>query len=700
VCGPGPTRHGSIIMNETHNTAGRPRRRKRGNAAGTGRSPEAVASSEAVASPAAPRGASRRRGNPAATPVTKTADQATNSTPAKNTARDKNTSDHRDRPRRRAAGEHSSSTVTGTLRVHPRGFGFLVREDSTGDDVFVPGNLLKGLCDADLVEAKVGRGDAAVSVRLLQRTRREFLGTVSADGASVLLDPGVGVDSFALSSRLTPGETVVFSFNSSQAVVVRERLKADSTRAGMLRFLMRHRIPLERPKGVEAEAGRRVRLAPLQRRRDLRNDLVVTVDDDSSRDLDDALSARVEPDGSVRVWVHIADVAEHVLPGSAVDRAAAEVPTSVYLPQGVRHMLPDALGASTLSLLPGQERDTLCVEFRIDQDGEVRGVDIYEARIRTRCRLNYGTVARVLENRSVELAADVVSLIKVLGLAAGRLDLVRNARGGLDSVRADQGRQPGDDDQAHQLIERLMVATNEAVAAWLDDRGAPALWRRHDPITDTQVEEILAVAEGFGVVTGLAAPVTPRALAVAVSRLPAGAAGAAFWDALLGALGRAYYSVDQGGHFGLASDGYLHFTSPLRRYPDLMVHRVVKAYLSGRRDLDSMLDTLTSAATAANDVFRRASFAERDAVLADGLSDVTPGEVLAAIVVGPARSGTRVRLERQGVTAVLHGRFRSGERLDVKVVKVDPHAGRIELRPAKEEADAPRARRSRGSARA
>jgi ribonuclease R len=575
-----------------------------------------------------------------------------------------------------------------------------VREDSTGDDVFVPGNLLKGLCDADLVEAKVGRGDAAVSVRLLQRTRREFLGTVSADGASVLLDPGVGVDSFALSSRLTPGETVVFSFNSSQAVVVRERLKADSTRAGMLRFLMRHRIPLERPKGVEAEAGRRVRLAPLQRRRDLRNDLVVTVDDDSSRDLDDALSARVEPDGSVRVWVHIADVAEHVLPGSAVDRAAAEVPTSVYLPQGVRHMLPDALGASTLSLLPGQERDTLCVEFRIDQDGEVRGVDIYEARIRTRCRLNYGTVARVLENRSVELAADVVSLIKVLGLAAGRLDLVRNARGGLDSVRADQGRQPGDDDQAHQLIERLMVATNEAVAAWLDDRGAPALWRRHDPITDTQVEEILAVAEGFGVVTGLAAPVTPRALAVAVSRLPAGAAGAAFWDALLGALGRAYYSVDQGGHFGLASDGYLHFTSPLRRYPDLMVHRVVKAYLSGRRDLDSMLDTLTSAATAANDVFRRASFAERDAVLADGLSDVTPGEVLAAIVVGPARSGTRVRLERQGVTAVLHGRFRSGERLDVKVVKVDPHAGRIELRPAKEEADAPRARRSRRPSRA
>ena len=692
-------------MNETHNNAGRPRRRKRGRAAGNGPSPEVEAS------PAASRGASRRRGNPSANPVDKAAAQGANNAPSNNspradnktrgtaTSQGKNTSDHRDRPRRRAAVEHSNSTVTGTLRVHPRGFGFLIRENSTGDDVFVPGNLLKGLCDADRVEAKVGRGDAAVSVRLLQRTRREFLGTVSTDGSSVLLDPGVGVDSFTLPSRLTPGETVVFTLNSSQTVVVRERLKADSTRAGMLRFLMRHRLPLERPKGVEAEAGRRVRLAPLQRRRDLRNDLVVTVDDDSSRDLDDALSARVEPDGSVRVWVHIADVAEHVLPGSAVDRAAAEVPTSVYLPQGVRHMLPDSLGASTLSLLPGQERDSLCVEFRIDQDGEVRGVDIYEARIRTRCRLNYGTVARVLENRSTDLATDVVSLIKVLGLAAGRLDLVRNARGGLDSVRADQGRQPGEDDQAHQLIERLMVATNEAVAAWLDDRGAPALWRRHDPITDTQVEEILAVAEGFGVVTGLAAPVTPRALAVAVSRLPAGAAGAAFWDALLGALGRAYYSVDQGGHFGLASEGYLHFTSPLRRYPDLMVHRVVKAYLSGRRDLDSMLDTLASAATAANDVFRRASFAERDAVLADGLADVTPGEVLPAIVVGPARSGTRVRLERQGVTAVLHGRFRSGERLDVKVVKVDPHAGRIELRPAKEDSGAARPRRSRGAGR-
>ena len=695
-------------MNETDNRAGRSRRRGRGLTSAT----TTTDRSEATASSAPRRPRRSRNARPATTPdAPGTSADAQNAAPKntapkntapKNTA-PKNTAPKNTAPQGTSSGtgkparrrDEQSNAITGTLRVHPRGFGFLLR-DLGGDDVFVPGPLLKGLCDADRVEVKVGRGDAAISTRLLQRIRHEFLGTVSADGTSVQLDPGVGVDAYPLPSKHTPGETIVFSLTNARTVTVQERMKSDSTRAGMLRFLMRHRLPLERPKGVEAEGARRPRLAPLNRRRDLRDDLVITVDDDSSRDLDDALSARVEPDGSVRVWVHIADVAEHVRPGSAIDRAAAEVPTSVYLPQGVRHMLPDSFGASHLSILPGQERDSLCVEFRIDQDGEVRGVDIYEARMRSRCRLNYGTVAKVLENRPTDVAADIAGLVKVLGLAAGRLDLVRNARGGLDSVRADQGRQPGDDDQAHQMIERLMVATNEAVATWLDDRGAPALWRRHDPLSEQQLEEILAVAEGFGVVTGLAAPVSPRALAVAVSRLPGGAAGAAFWDALLGALGRAYYSTEPGGHFGLASEGYLHFTSPLRRYPDLMVHRVVKAYLGGSRDLSSMQAALASAAEASNDVFRRSSLAERDAVLAEGLSDVTPGEVLPAIVVGSARSGTRIRLERQGVTAVLHGRFRPGERIEVKVVKVDPHAGRIELRPAREDAPPPRpARRSR-----
>jgi len=574
--------------------------------------------------------------------------------------------------------------VTGSLRVHPRGFGFLV-PDEGGDDFFVPADQLKGLIDGDRLQVSIRDGsDAASNAKLLSRRRKEFVGSVLPGGDRVQLDPGFGVDAYRLAGKRAAGSAVRFRLDGATAVVVEDLGPADSDTAGFVRFLMRHDLPKDRPGPVVKESRVKPKLRPLGQRRDLRSQLVITVDDDSSTDLDDALAARVEPDGSVRLWVHIADVAEHVRPGSAIDRAAADVPTSVYLPHGVRHMLPDSLGSDWLSLLPGRERDTLCVEFRIDQEGDVRGVDIYEARIRSRMRVNYANAARVLDAKSADLPDEVRDLLQVLRLAAARLGLLRTARGGLDSVRADQGRQPGADDSSHRMIERLMVATNEAVASWLTDRGAPALWRRHDPLTDDQLEEILAVADGFDLVTGLAAPVTPRSLAVAVSQIPSGNAGSAFWDALLGVLGRAYYSTSPGGHFGLASDGYLHFTSPLRRYPDLMVHRVVKSYLAGRRDLDKLLPDLDATARRSNEVFYRAAQAERDATLAAGLSGISTGEVLSAIVVGRARNGVRVRLEHPGVLAALPGQHRRpGERLRVEVVRVDPYAGRVDLKVAK-----------------
>jgi ribonuclease R len=528
--------------------------------------------------------------------------------------------------------------------------------------------------------------------------RGEIIGTVSPDGTSVTVDPGVGVDSFKLSRPAPAGKVVRFkikqastnslSTGESTAVVSAVLGSSHDSHAAMARFLDRYRIPYARPRSAEEQASAKAKTTALGSRRDLRQQLVITIDDDSSKDLDDALAAELSSDGSIRLWVHIADVAEYVTPGSPLDLAAAQVPTSVYLPQGVRHMLPDALAADTLSLIPSRDRDTLCVEMRLDTDGLVRGVDIYEARIRSRQRVSYRTVAQVIDGKQTDLPPEVLSLLRVLRTAGSRLSIQRAVRGGLDAMRVDQPYSTtGSTDKAHQLIERLMVATNEAVATWLRDRGVPALWRVHDPISEEQAEELERVASGFGVVAGLGSPVSALALAAATSQVPAGPAGAAFWDALLGVLGRARYSVEPGKHFGLGSPGYLHFTSPLRRYPDLLVHRAVKGYLAGQRDVAGLTAELAAHAEHANVVFRQAAQAERDAKLAIELNNLAPGEVVRATVSGRTRSGVRVRLEDYDVFGVLSASLRPGDRVTLRVVRVDPIAGRLELaavRPAKE----------------
>jgi len=598
--------------------------------------------------------------------------------------------------------------VRGTIRLHLRGFAFLTPEASAAngaEDLFVGPQLLKGFFDGDIVDATVVPGGRTQAKRLtlVRRTRTSFVGTVLAGGDRVAVDPGVGVDTFSLRRPAPAGKVVRFRLDGGDAVVAEVLGSDGETEVDMHRFLDRYQIPVERPAGVVEQALAAPKLAPLGSRRDLRDQVVITIDDDSSKDLDDALAASVDADGSIRLWVHIADVAEHVAEDSPIDRAAAVIPTSVYLPQGVRHMLPDELAANRLSLIPGVERDTLCAELRIDADGNVRGVDIYEARIVSRQRLSYLTVASVLKGHHGDLPEDVLHLVRVLRTAATRLGLLRAARGGLDSMRVDQQSGGHDDAEgaAHQLIERLMVATNEAVAAWLADRGMPALWRVHDPIDETQVAELERVASGFGVVAALGSPVSPRALACTVAQFPSGPAGAAFWDALLGVLGRARYSVDPGGHFGLGSTGYLHFTSPLRRYPDLLVHRIVKGYLSGYRRSETMIPFLAEMAAVANDVFRRAAMAERDATLALGLAELAVGDEVQVTVSGPTRNGSlRVRLDEPAVSGMLEADLSPGERSTVRVLAVDPVAGKLELgllngaarRPAKQQRRGPRSR--------
>jgi ribonuclease R len=610
----------------------------------------------------------------------------------------------------------SREAVTGILRANARGFGFV--EPTAGPDIFLPAPLMSGLLDGDTITVDVVDGNAK-SVRRLTRSRTIVHGRV-IDGIFVI-DPAVGSLTAPLKGSFTADEIVAVRLQDrakgddiTTTVTLVERLGTLENTETLTKVIFnRHQLPVTNTRAQLEEAQRIASRAGKQRkqtRRDLRDQLVVTIDAPHSRDLDDAVAAAVDPDGHIRVWVHIADVAEHIAPGSVIDREALTTPTSVYTPDFVRPMLPEVLAHDVLSLLPGVTRDTVTVEMRISPNGTISAVDVYESLTCSRTRLSYTTVGQILDGRrgkelkglpDEDLAPAVIDTIGWLWAAASRLGQARNVRGGVDAFRIDST--PGQDrrdDNAHLLIERLMVAANESVARWLTERGIPTLYRVHDPIDAESAGELEKIADAFGVKAHLGRPVTAQAFAAFASSLDA-TRSAGLWDAILGLLGRARYSTEPTGHFGLGADQYLHFTSPIRRYADLCVHRLVKAYLTGNRDIVGVRDDLADVAAQINPVLRRADLAMRDAdrsaalakvkltkrnfngvitsVTSRGMSVLTPAAPVSVFVssrsLGKGRridAQRRVLINADGTTAGV------GTRLDVRVVDIDVLSGRIE----------------------
>ena len=511
-----------------------------------------------------------------------------------------------------AAAPTASATRTGVFRPHVRGFGFVDLDEplttpagAAVGSCFVPPPMTGPLLDGDLVRATFvveddGRATAS-AVELLERTRTELFGVVE-DGLALRVDPHVGSGRWALEGRVEdlPVGTAVLADITGERTADPSDEWDDPTDADALleRVRVRHRLPATHPDEVleQRDPPARGRVD----RRDVRKLTTLTIDSPSSRDLDDALSVYpADPDGGIRVCVHIADVAAHVRPGTPVDDEARRAATSVYLPGWTRPMLPHRLSDDLLSLVPGADRDALTVEMRIAADGEITAADVYASRIRSDVRLSYETAADVLAGVPADgVPAPVVEALRWLRTAGARLGVQRLRRGGVEARRVEPELSvevvEGVAEQvvatpsgpANLLIERLMVAANESVAGWLVDRGLPGVFRVHpSPGPDAAVAlEAFCAAAGYH--PGFGRTLTPLGLSALSSQLDAAAddTAAAVWDVLLGFLGRASYTPDAGQHFGLASPGYVHFTSPLRRYADLTVHRVVHAFLAGERE--------------------------------------------------------------------------------------------------------------------
>lgn len=658
-----------------------------------------------------------------------------------------------------------ASRITGKLIVNPRGFGFIEptteepsqRAESGGgtpaseeDALFVPPKELGRFLSDDVVSAAVvesgsGRRSARDLV-LEERARTELFGKVVGIGKERMLrvDRRVCAVDWPLSER---GRTKVAEGTSVVAEIV-DGQKAKPIRAvrevdeSLERVVVRYELRTEFPADVEREAqtiASRVRSGvrgsgvEVRGRRDLRGMPTVTIDAPVSRDLDDALSVLpADPDGAVRLFVSIADVDAWVPLGSKLDLEARERATSVYLAGRVLPMLPRSLSEEALSLLPGHDRFALTVELRIDPEGEVTSIDLYESVIRSTARLSYTGVAALMdEGREDEIPNAVRSTVRWLRTAAARLATVRAARGGVELLREEayvtldpSTGEPTDldlreDTSANKLIERLMVAANEAVATWITDRGLPGVYRVHDEPDGDQVVALTEGARNLGFETGLGTSLSARGLASLEQQFKHTAVSAAMYSILGRALGPARYTVHPSAHFGLGSERYLHFTSPIRRYADLTVHRVVKGFLHGQRDRYAGEEAIEELSGHLNDAAARATWAENERLrmLAARLFAGRVGQRYRGNIIDVRSFGLIVQLAGTGVAGSLaveslpggpyrlnghrHALVSStrtlsiGQPLDVVISATDEELGRIELSLATEPAPTTAKRRPR-----
>jgi ribonuclease R len=494
--------------------------------------------------------------------------------------------------------------VTGNISLHPRGFGFLNFPGAEGpESAFIPPPDLNAFLLGDSVSASVKRAEdgrsSATDLSLLERKRRHLFGeVVERRGRLFLLtDREVANTDWPLEGAANPGEFWLCRIDGTR-VVAQRQIEGDIALARLIaRYDLQEEFTAEALKQAETIAKKTQKLGS---RRDLRHLPTVTIDAPSTRDIDDAVS--VIPagiDGVLHLLVSIADPAEVIEEGSALDLEARSRGTSTYLTGRVLPMLPDQLSSDALSLHPGVDRHCLTAEMRIDAEGQVVAVDLYESLIRSTARLSYQEVADWLDFGDLtENLSKVEEILPWLRTASARLAVFRQRRGGmnlsgtelaevtLDSDGAVAGTAPSRSTDAHMMIERFMVCANEAVARWLVERGLPGTFRIH-PLPDEESVKILSeCAFQFGYEAGFARQLSPGALAAFDAQIAKAAAEPAIRSVLRGILGRANYTVHHGLHLGLAAPLYLHFTSPLRRYADLSVHRLIKGYLQGDRHFE------------------------------------------------------------------------------------------------------------------
>lgn len=602
----------------------------------------------------------------------------------------------------------------GTIQHHGR-FAFLLAEEPGQEDLMLRGPSLGLAMDGDRVLARMVPGDkgrpVGEIVRVVKRARSSVTGVLVKKGAIWLAVPeeaderdAIRVLGFAAGISPRVGEIVVVKITQWPTLrevcggQVCESLGRPGEAGVRLRAVLRTRdLPEHFPERVLAESRafpEAVSPEMWAGRLDLRALPLCTIDGADAKDFDDAVSLEVLDSGAMRLGVHIADVSHYVKKGTLLDEEAAERATSVYMADRVVPMLPPNLSDGLCSLMPNVERLTLSCFMDVDAAGKVLSSTLSESVIRSRRRFTYEEVESVLRGESVaNVDADLQETILRMGRLFKALTLLRLKRGALDmtmpeyKVSVDAQGRPVEVVKrqrldSHRLIEEFMLLANETVASALLKRRIPFLSRIHPDPDPRKLEILRAELRKMG---AYAPPSLTSSPSAGMQDVLAKAAGQPLEETInmlvMRSLKQASYSHVPGEHFGLASEAYCHFTSPIRRYPDLVTHRAVKALLRERPD-EASSEGLKELGAHCSERERVAADAERRSVdiLRAELLKKKIGEIFEGVVSGSAAFGLFVTLQDLGASGLVRGASAAlGSRVKVRLDRVDEGKGELDL---------------------
>lgn len=587
--------------------------------------------------------------------------------------------------------------VVGRLQGHPRGFGFIIPDLPEQSDLYVGRENTAGAWNGDRViarpmEQKGGRREGEI-IRILERANSRVVGTFQAANFGGFVspdDPHLPEDIVippGNQGQARDGDTVVaevVSWPSGRRPAegrVTERLgRQGDPGVDILAIMERFGFSAEFPTDVVAQAAAvpdEVRDSDLVRRRDLRHEVIVTIDGEDAKDLDDAVSVEdVELPGGARGWrlgVHIADVSYYVREGTPLDREAARRGTSVYLVDRVIPMLPKRLSNGICSLNPQVDRLTLTCQMDVDGRGRVVRYELFPSVIRTTERMTYTAVNAILEEHDAATTAryrDLAPLFERMGILMQVLHSRRERRGSIDldlpeeKVILDPKGKPVEIKPvkrgiADRIIEEFMILANETVAEHFHRLETPFCYRVHEPPAEEKLEALQEFLANLGYRLKGSHNIHPKNLQEVTRQAEGTREERLVHTVVLRSMKQARYMVDNLGHFGLAAPFYCHFTSPIRRYPDLLVHRVMRQTVAGGRLTSDVEErwrqTFPDLADHSSAAERRADEAERETVdlkKAEFMLDKV-GQEFPGLISGVTAFGIFVALEN-GVEGLVH----------------------------------------------